>query len=142
MPGGGASLAYVTRFADEAREGLSEDEQVAVDVLVQAMGVPMCQVADNAGVLGQLVLEKCKGKPWGYGFNAKTLEYTDDLLGDGVCDPVSVTTWALENAASIAGSMLTTEAIITDIVRYDVDDIDYEPEFTEGIGAGAADLAW
>mgnify|MGYP001983231798 CR=1 FL=1 len=83
VPGGGASLAYVTRFADEAREGLSEDEQVAVDVLVQAMGVPMCQVADNAGVLGQLVLEKCKGKPWGYGFNAKTLEYTDDLLGDG-----------------------------------------------------------
>ena len=55
---------------------------------------------------------------------------------------MSVTTWALENAASIAGSMLTTEAIITDIVRYDVDDIDYEPEFTEGIGAGAADLAW
>ena len=89
-----------------------------------------------------MVLEKVKGQEWGYGFNAKTLEYTDDLLGDGVCDPVSVTTWALENAASIAGSMLTTEAIITDIVRYDVDDIDYEPEFTEGIGAGAADLAW
>ena len=142
VPGGGASLAYVTRFADEAREGLSEDEQVAVDVLVEAMGVPMCQVADNAGVLGQLVLEKCKGKPWGHGFNAKTLEYTDDLLGDGVCDPVSVTTWALENAASIAGSMLTTEAIITDIIRYDYEDLDYEPEFTEGIGAGAADLAW
>jgi chaperonin GroEL len=142
VPGGGASLAYVTRFADEAREGLSEDEQVAVDVLIEAMGVPMCQVADNAGVLGQLVLEKCKGKPWGHGFNAKTLEYTDDLLGDGVCDPVSVTTWALENAASIAGSMLTTEAIITDIIRYDYEDLDYEPEFTEGIGAGAADLAW
>jgi chaperonin GroEL len=142
VPGGGASLAYVTRFADEAREGLSEDEQVAVDVLIEAMGVPMCQVADNAGVLGQLVLEKCKGKPWGHGFNAKTLEYTDDLLGDGVCDPVSVTTWALENAASIAGSMLTTEAIITDIIRYDYEDLDYEPEFTVGMGAGAADLAW
>ena len=100
-------------------------------MLVAAMGAPVMQIADNAGLLGALVREKVADHDWGYGFNAKTLQYEDllkasplaprprrrPLLGAcsgaclqaGVCDPASVTTWALENAASITGSMLTTE---------------------------------
>merc|ERR1712050_262104 len=102
------------RYGDEVKQQITdEDERLAVDVLTNAMKAPIVQIAENAGVLGQLVLEKVKGQEWGYGFNAKTLEY-EDLLEAGVCDPASVTTWALENAASIAGSLLTTEALVVE----------------------------
>ena len=79
------------------------------------MGEPCTQIARNAGLLGPMVLEKVKGQEWGYGFNANTEEY-EDLLEAGVCDPASVTTWALDNAASIAASLLNTEAIVAEQV--------------------------
>merc|ERR1711934_991363 len=82
------------------------------------MQAPVVQIARNAGLLGEMVLENIRGKEWGYGFNAKTLEY-EDLLEAGVCDPASVNTWALENSASIAGSLLTTEALICESERPD-----------------------
>jgi len=140
VPGGGACLAYMLRYADEARESLPlEEERAAVDVILSAMAAPIVQIADNAGVFGQLVLEKVKDQDWGFGFNAKTLEY-EDLLKEGVCDPASVTTWALENAASIAGSLLTTEALVCEKV-VEVEE-EYVPEVGTGIGAAAADYAW
>jgi len=142
VPGGGSCLAYMLRLADEARAvvGTNEEERLAVDVLLEAMKAPLIQIADNAGLLGQLVLEKVKDQPWGYGFNAKTLEY-EDLLEAGVCDPASVTTWALENAASISGSLLTTEALV--VQGGEVEEIEeYVPEVGAGIGERAADLAW
>ncbi|EOD15264.1 heat shock protein 60 [Emiliania huxleyi CCMP1516] len=144
VPGGGACLAYVTRFADEARAAIPDpDERVAVDVLVAAMGAPVMQIADNAGLLGALVREKVADHDWGYGFNAKTLHLLGACLQAGVCDPASVTTWALENAASITGSMLTTEALVYDPERDPMEDeANFEPEVTTGMRSDVEDYMW
>ena len=107
---------------------------------IEAMSEPVRMIASNAGLLGEMVLEKVKGQEWGYGFNAKVLEYMN-LLEAGVCDPASVNTWALENSASIAGSLLTTEALIC-VAERPEDEEEYVPEVTGDIGANAANLAW
>lgn len=121
-------------FADNA------DEALAVDVLLEAMAAPIKQIASNAGKLGEMVLEKVKDQPWGFGFNAKTLTF-EDLSAAGVNDPASVNTWALENSASIAGSLLTTEALICQNER-PADPGEYKPEFTTEIQDEAAQYAW
>jgi chaperonin GroEL len=141
VPGGGACYVYMLRYADECRAIFDDPgEEVAVDVLLQAMQQPMRMIASNAGLLGEMVVEKVKDQEWGYGFNAKDLVYTD-LFEAGVCDPASVTTWALENSASIAGSMLTTEALICQAERPEEEE-EYKPELTAGIGEDAAKYAW
>jgi chaperonin GroEL len=135
VPGGGAAFAYMLRYEDEARALFDDspngqDEALAVDVVLEAMKEPIKQIAHNAGELGEFVLRLVMDKPWGYGFNAKTLEY-EDLLEAGVADPATVTTWALENSASIAGSLLTTEALVCSKHR-PPDEEEYAPEFTSG----------
>jgi len=141
VPGGGACYAYMLRYTDECRAQFTDpDEAVAVDVITEAMSEPCRQVANNAGLLGEFVLQSIKGKEWGYGFNAKTLEY-ENLLESGVCDPASVTTWALDNSASIAGSLLTTEALVCDKEKPPEEE-EYKPEMTTGIGEEAAQMAW
>jgi len=142
VPGGGSCYAYMTRFAEEMKASLPDDEErLAADLLVAAMGAPCSQIAHNAGLLGPMVLEKVKGKEWGYGFNANTQEY-ENLLDAGVCDPASVTTWALDNAVSIAASLLNTEAIVAEAVVEEIDEEEYKPEITTGIGEDAAKYAW
>ena len=146
MPGGGACFAYMLRYEEDARAlfdlstAQGSEESLAVDIILEAMSEPLRQIASNAGELGEMVLRDVKNQAWGYGFNAKTLEY-EDLFEAGVCDPASVTTWALENSASIAGSLLTTEALVCQNER-PPDEEEYVPEFTEGIGADAAKYAW
>jgi chaperonin GroEL len=97
-------------------------------------------IASNAGEMGEMVLRNCMGKEWGYGFNAKTLVY-EDLYKAGVVDPASVTTWSLQNAASIAGSLLTTEALVCVAERPEEQE-EYKPGITNEIGADAARMAW
>ena len=87
------------------------------------------------------MLEKVKGQEWGYGFNANSQEY-ENLLEAGVCDPASVTTWALDNAASIAATLLNTEAIVAEQEVEEIDEEDYRPEITTGIGADAGSYGW
>jgi chaperonin GroEL len=146
VPGGGACFAYMLRYADEARALFDletpqgQDEAVAVDILVEAISEPIRQVASNAGEYGEMVLRNVMNQEWGYGFNALALEY-EDLFEAGVCDPASVTTWALENAASIAGAFLTTEALICAKERPPEEE-EYKPEFTTGIQDEAAQMAW
>jgi chaperonin GroEL len=145
VPGGGACYAYMLRHADEARALFSEaeeEEALAVDVVLAAMSEPICQIARNAGMLGEMVLEKTRGHEWGWGFDANTLEYVD-LLGAGVCDPAAVTTWALDNAASIAASLLTTECIVCQEPPEVEEEEEYVPEMTAGINEQAArQAAW
>jgi len=146
VPGGGACYAYMLRYADEARTLFDDteqghDEALAVDVLLEAMSAPIKQISSNAGLLGEMVLEKVINQEWGYGLNAKDLTY-GDLLEAGVCDPASVTTWALENSASIAGSLLTTEALVCEDEIPDDPSKDYRPEFTTEIQEEAGRMAW
>jgi chaperonin GroEL len=142
VPGGGSCYAYMTRYMDEIKASLpDEEERLAADLVCAALGSPVTQIANNAGLLGPMVLEKVKGQEWGYGFDANTEEYVD-LLEKGVCDPASVTTWALDNAVSIAASLLNTEAIVADDEVDETDELDYQPTVGTGIGQDAAKYAW
>lgn len=90
------------------------DEALAVDILFRAITAPMMQIAENAGAEGSIVLERCTGKEFGFGWNAATDSY-ENLLETGVLDPATVTQQAVLNSCSIAASVLTTSALITEI---------------------------
>ncbi|NUQ70516.1 MAG: chaperonin GroEL [Chthonomonadales bacterium] len=111
VPGGGVTLITAQAALDSV-EG-SEDELRGVAIVRRALEEPVRQIANNAGKDGSVVVGKIRGLPKGQGFNALTEEYSD-LVKDGVVDPVKVTRSALENAASIAAMLLTTEALIVE----------------------------
>jgi len=112
VPGGG--VAYIR--AIEALEGLkgdNEDETTGIAIVKRAVEEPLRQIVVNSGIEGSIVVQKIKEGKADYGFNARTEVY-ENLLAAGVIDPTKVTRIALENAASIAGMLLTTEAVIAD----------------------------
>ncbi|GAA3727810.1 chaperonin GroEL [Spinactinospora alkalitolerans] len=112
LPGGGVALLQAAVPAFEKLE-LEGDEQIGADIVRRAVEEPLKQIAINAGLEGGVVAEKVKNLEPGVGLNAATGEYTD-LFKDGVIDPTKVTRSALQNAASIAGLFLTTEAVIAE----------------------------
>lgn len=116
LPGGGSTLVYLLRKMDEIKESVDgdEDERLGVELLKRAMPAPLKQIAENAGAEGAVVLGRARDMEFGYGYNAATGEF-GDLIEMGVVDPVKVVTFALENAASIAGMVLTTEALVVEI---------------------------
>ncbi len=113
VPGGGVALIQAAAAAKGNLEGLSEDESIGAQIVFTAASAPLKQIAVNAGLEGGVVAEKVAGLPAGQGLNAATGEYVD-MLEAGIPDPAKVTRSALQNAASIAGLFLTTEAVIAD----------------------------
>ncbi len=112
VPGGGVALIRVQKSLDKIRG--SEDEKIGVDIVRRAIEAPIRAIASNAGVEGSIVLAKVKeSKERNFGYNAATDEY-EDLVKSGVIDPTKVTRTALQNAASIAGLLLTTEAVVVE----------------------------
>ena len=93
---------------------LEGDEATGAAIVRAAIEAPIKQIAANAGLEGGVVVDRVRGLEKGFGLNAATGEY-EDLLAAGVMDPVKVTRSALQNAASIAGLFLTTEAVVADI---------------------------
>lgn len=115
VPGGGSTLVYMLRTKDKVMESVEdEDEKLAVELLYRAIQAPIMQIAENAGMEGAVVLEHVKDQEFGYGWNAATGVY-EDLLASGVIDPATVTQQAVLNSASIAASIITTSALITEI---------------------------
>ncbi|MDA0566616.1 chaperonin GroEL [Streptomonospora sp. S1-112] len=112
LPGGGVALLQAGVPAFEKLD-LQGDEAIGADIVRRAIEEPLKQIAINAGLEGGVVAEKVKNLEAGIGLNAATGEYTD-LFKDGVIDPTKVTRSALQNAASIAGLFLTTEAVIAE----------------------------
>ncbi|MFD1717539.1 chaperonin GroEL [Georgenia deserti] len=112
VAGGGVALIQAAKEAFESLQ-LSDDEATGASIVKVAIDSPLKQIAVNAGLEGGVVAEKVRGLPAGQGLNAQTGEY-EDLLAAGVSDPVKVTRSALQNAASIAGLFLTTEAVVAD----------------------------
>ena len=112
LPGGGVALLQASIPAFEKLD-LQGDEAIGADIVRRSIAEPLKQIAINAGLEGGVVAEKVRNLEPGYGLNAATGEYTD-LFKDGVIDPTKVTRSALQNAASIAGLFLTTEAVIAD----------------------------
>ncbi|MBM4184273.1 MAG: chaperonin GroEL [Gemmatimonadetes bacterium] len=113
VPGGGVALLR----AQEALKKVKlerEDEQIGVEILKRSLEHPIRQIAENAGAEGSIVVEKVRTGKGGFGYNALTDEY-EDLVKAGVIDPTKVVRSALQNAASIAGLLLTTEAVVVEI---------------------------
>lgn len=116
VPGGGVALVRAQRALDGLK--LREDEQFSVDIVRRALEEPMRQIAENAGVDGSIVVQKVREGKDGFGYNAATDTY-EDLLAAGVIDPAKVTRSALQYAASIAGLLLTTDAMIAELPKED-----------------------
>ena len=116
VPGGGVALVRAQRTLDGLK--LREDEQFSVDIVRRALEEPMRQIAENAGVDGSIVVQKVREGKDGFGYNAATDTY-EDLLAAGVIDPAKVTRSALQYAASIAGLLLTTDAMIAELPKED-----------------------
>jgi len=112
VPGGGAVLVHSIKALDNMK--VSGDEATGVQLVRRALEEPLRQIVNNAGWEGSVVVEKVKGLPKGQGFDANKGEYTD-MLKAGIVDPTKVTRSALQNAASIAAMLLTTEALVSDI---------------------------
>ncbi len=114
IPGGGVAFIRVIPKIGEIRKKLRGDEKVGADIIVKAIEAPLRQIASNAGEDGSVVVEEVKEKGTNVGFDANTCEYVD-MLEKGIIDPAKVARSALQNAASIAGLMLTTEVMVTEL---------------------------
>jgi chaperonin GroEL len=123
VPGGGVALLNAQEAIDTAQL-TNDDESTGAEIVRRALEEPLRQIADNSGFEGSVVIDKVRGMKPGEGLNAESGEY-GDLIKDGVIDPTMVTRSALQNAASIAKNILTTEAIVA------------EPPEKDGAGAGA-----
>src|SRR5678809_217309 len=112
VPGGGVAFIRAIE-ALEKFKGANEDESTGVAIVKRALEEPLRQIVANAGIEGSIVVQKVKEGKGDFGFNAKEEEY-ENLYKAGVIDPTKVTRIALENAASIAGMLLTTECVVAD----------------------------
>ena len=113
VAGGGVALIQAATVALPKLDALTGDEATGVNIVRLAISAPLKQIAENAGVEGGVVADRVANMEPGHGLNAATGEYTD-LMSAGISDPVKVTRSALQNAASIAGMFLTTEAVVAD----------------------------
>jgi len=126
VPGGGTTLAHLSPHLETwANDTLKDEELTGALIVARSLAAPLKRIAENAGQNGAVIAERVKEKDFNVGFNAATNEFVD-MFEAGIVDPAKVTRSALQNAASIAGMVLTTECIVVD-----------KPEPKEGAGAGA-----
>jgi chaperonin GroEL len=111
VPGGGVALIRALSALDRLRA--SEDEKVGIGIIRKALEDPCRWIASNAGWEGSVVVDKIKNNKGSFGFNAASEEF-EDLMKAGIMDPTKVVRSALQNAASVAGLLLTTECIVAD----------------------------
>ena len=112
MPGGG--VAYVRSLGALDNVSLDDDRQVGVNIVQRALEEPLRMIANNAGIEGAMVLQNVKAKTGAVGYDAASEEYVD-MVSAGIIDPTKVTRIALQNSASVAALLLTTEALVTDV---------------------------
>jgi chaperonin GroEL len=128
VPGGGTTLAHLSPHLEAwANETLTGEALTGALIVARALAAPLKRIAENAGQNGAVIAERVKEKDFNVGFNAATNEFVD-MFEAGIVDPAKVTRSALQNAASIAGMVLTTECIVVDKP---------EPKDNAGAGAGA-----
>ena len=127
LPGGGVALVRCHDAVEAAKKSAKGDEKIGIDIVLAALSAPMQQIADNGGLDGCVIVDEVRQKGENIGFDAFTGTYVD-MLKAGIIDPVKVVRTALANAGSIAGLMLTTEALVT---TFDKDDKNKRP--VEGV---------
>ena len=118
LPGGGVALLRCTEAMEKARASARGDEKIGVDIICRSLTKPLEQIVDNSGLDGAVVAYEVSQKPTNTGFDANSGKYVD-MFKAGIIDPLKVVRTALENAASIAGLMLTTETLVTDLDKGD-----------------------
>ena len=111
--GGGSAYIHAIKATQEEADKLIGDEKTGANIIVKALEAPLRQIVANAGLEGSVVVNKLKESKAGTGFNALTEEYVD-MVAEGIIDPVKVTRSALQNATSVAATLLTTEAVVAD----------------------------
>ena len=115
VPGGGTTLAHLASALQKwSNSNLSGEELIGSNIVEASLAAPLMRIAENAGANGAVVAENVKSKPISDGYNAATGDYVD-MLAAGIVDPAKVTRSGLQNAASIAGMVLTTECIVADM---------------------------
>lgn len=114
VPGGGVAMLLVIKNVKEELSKYTGDAKTGISIVLRALEEPLRQIAENAGIEGSVIVEKVKNSKNGVGFNALTGEYVD-MIEAGIIDPTKVTRSALQNAASVAALVLTTESLITDV---------------------------
>ncbi|MCD6405683.1 MAG: chaperonin GroEL [Planctomycetes bacterium] len=118
IPGGGVALLRTRDAVLAGRRKLRGDEKIGAEILARSLGAPMRQIADNSGADGSVVTAEVLEKSGNIGYNAATAEFVD-MFKAGIVDPTKVTRTALENAASIAGLLVTTQCLVTDLDEKD-----------------------
>ncbi|MBL7950556.1 MAG: chaperonin GroEL [Flavobacteriales bacterium] len=131
VPGGGVAYIRAQKVL-EKMEGANNDETTGIGIVRRAIEEPLRQIVANAGLEGSIIVQKVRDGKADYGFNARTEEY-ENLLAAGVIDPTKVTRVALENAASIASMLLTTECVISE-------EKEKEAPHSHGHGGGMGDM--
>ena len=132
VPGGGVALIRATKSLEKL-EGVNEDQTVGIRILARSIEEPLRQIVENAGEDAAVILNQVKSGKGAYGYNAATGEY-GDMLDFGILDPAKVTRLALQNAASVAGLLLTTEVMIAEAPKDDHDHVHPAPTGMEGMG--------
>uniref|UniRef100_A0A3B6HYB1 RuBisCO large subunit-binding protein subunit alpha, chloroplastic n=1 Tax=Triticum aestivum TaxID=4565 RepID=A0A3B6HYB1_WHEAT len=114
VPGGGAAYVHLSTLVPAIKEKLDDpEERLGADIIQKALVAPASLIAHNAGVEGEVIVDKIKDSEWEFGYNAMTDKH-ENLVEAGVIDPAKVTRCALQNAASVAGMVLTTQAIVVE----------------------------
>ena len=132
VPGGGVALIRALKALDKL-EGANEDQTVGIRILARSIEEPLRQIVENAGEDAAVILNQVKSGKGSYGYNAATGEY-GDMLDFGILDPAKVTRLALQNAASVAGLLLTTEVMIAEAPKDDHDHVHPAPGGMGGMG--------
>jgi chaperonin GroEL len=113
VPGGGSTLLHLSKKLVDLKNTLSPEEQIGANIIMKALEAPLRQIADNAGVEGSVVVERVRAMEFGKGYNALTDTY-EDLIAAGILDPAKVVRSGLQDAASVAAMVLTTEALVVE----------------------------
>ncbi|SDB18376.1 chaperonin GroEL [Eubacterium oxidoreducens] len=128
IAGGGSAYIHASKEVAKLAEGLEGDEKTGAKVILKALEAPLFYISANAGLEGSVIINKVRESKPGFGFNAAKEEYVD-MVSEGILDPVKVTRSALQNATSVAATLLTTESVVATIKEP-------EPAMPAGAGAG------
>ena len=129
IAGGGSAYIHATKAVAELADTLEGDEKTGAKVILKALEAPLYYISANAGLEGAVIINKVKESKDGIGFNAATEEYVD-MVENGILDPVKVTRTALQNATSVASTLLTTESVVANIKE----DVPAVPAGNPGMG--------
>ena len=114
IAGGGSAYIHASKEVAKMDASLEGDEKTGANIILKALEAPLRRIAENAGLEGSVIIDKVRSEKPGFGFNALTEEYVN-MVDNGILDPAKVTRSALQNATSVASTLLTTESVVANI---------------------------